>query len=132
MHIIIVGTAYPYRGGLAAYNERLAREYRRQGHAVEIVTFTLQYPAFLFPGKSQFSEEAQPDDLVIHRSINSINPVSWIKTGLQIKKKNPDKVIFCYWMAFMAPCFATIARFARNGKTRMIGLIHNMIPHEPT
>ena len=57
MKIIIVGTAYPYRGGLASFNERLAREYASEGHEVEIITFTLQYPNFLFPGKSQFSSE---------------------------------------------------------------------------
>lgn len=132
MHIIIIGTAYPYRGGLAAYNERLAREYQRQGHEVEIMTFTLQYPQFLFPGNTQYSAEQKPDDLKITRCINSVNPLSWISTGRKIKRKAPDKVIFCYWMAFMAPCFSSIARNARNGKSKMIGLIHNMIPHEPT
>lgn len=132
MKIIIVGTTYPYRGGLAAYNERLAREYSKQGHEVEIYTFSLQYPSFLFPGKTQFSGEKAPADLKIHRRINSLNPVSWIKTGREIKKKSPDKVIFCYWMAFVAPCFGTIARFARNSNTKMVALIHNMIPHEPT
>ncbi len=132
MKIIIVGTTYPYRGGLAAYNERLAREYSKQGHEVEIYTFSLQYPSFLFPGKTQFSGEKAPVDLKIHRRINSLNPVSWIKTGREIKKKSPDKIIFSYWMAFVAPCFGTIARFARNSNTKMVALIHNMIPHEPT
>jgi len=109
MKIIIVGTTYPYRGGLAAYNERLAREYSKQGHEVEIYTFSLQYPSFLFPGKTQFSGEKAPVDLKIHRRINSLNPVSWIKTGREIKKKSPDKIIFSYWMAFVAPCFGTIS-----------------------
>jgi glycosyltransferase involved in cell wall biosynthesis len=132
MKIIIVGTAFPYRGGLATYNERLAHEYSKQGHEVEIITFTLQYPAFLFPGKSQYSTEFAPEDLKITRMINSMNPINWIKVGRTIKEKSPDMVIFCYWMAFIAPCFGTIARYARSPKTRMIGLIHNMIPHEPT
>ncbi|MDD2286663.1 MAG: glycosyltransferase, partial [Paludibacter sp.] len=132
MHIIIIGTAYPYRGGLSAYNERLARQFQREGHEVEIITFTLQYPGFLFPGKTQFSSEPRPEELKITRMISSVNPFSWMKTGRKIKKKAPDKVIFCYWMAFMAPCFGTIARYAKNRKTKMIGLIHNMIPHEPT
>lgn len=132
MKIIIVGTAFPYRGGLATYNERLAHEYVKQGHEVEIITFTLQYPAFLFPGKSQFSTEFAPEDLKINRMINSINPLNWIKVGRTIKRKSPDRVIFCYWMAFIAPCFGTIARYAHSPKTKMIGLIHNMIPHEPT
>ncbi|MEI8205048.1 MAG: glycosyltransferase [Bacteroidota bacterium] len=132
MKIIIVGTAFPYRGGLAAYNERLAREYVKQGHDVEIITFTLQYPTFLFPGKSQYSAEFAPKDLKITRAINSMNPLNWIKVGQQIKKKAPDRLIFCYWMAFIAPCFGTIARIARSPKTKIIGMIHNMIPHEPT
>lgn len=132
MKIIIVGTAFPYRGGLAAYNERLAREYVKQGNDVEIVTFSLQYPSFLFPGRTQFSTESTPTDLKISRRINAVNPLSWIKAGKEIKKKAPDMVIFCYWMAFMAPCFGTIARYARGSKTKMVAMIHNMIPHEPT
>lgn len=132
MKIIIVGTTYPFRGGLAAFNERLAREYIQQGHEVEIFTFSLQYPSFLFPGKTQFSSEEAPTDLKIHRTINSVNPLSWLLTGRKIKKLNPDKVIFCYWMAFIAPCFGTIARIVRSPKTQIVALIHNMIPHEPT
>lgn len=132
MRIIIVGTAFPYRGGLAAYNERLAREYVKQGNEVEIITFSLQYPGFLFPGKSQFSSEFPPKDLKITRMIHSMNPLNWVKVGKYIKEKSPDTVIFCYWMAFMAPCFGTIARNARSPKTKMVGLIHNMIPHEPS
>jgi len=132
MRIIIVGTAFPYRGGLAAYNERLAREYVKQGNEVEIITFSLQYPAFLFPGKSQLSNEVAPNDLKITRMIHSMSPVNWIKVGRKIKEKSPDIVIFSYWMAFMAPCYGTIARNARSSKTKIVGLIHNMIPHEPT
>jgi len=132
MKIIIVGTAFPYRGGLAAYNERLAREYVKQCHDVEIITFTVQYPGFLFPGQTQLSTEKAPTDLKISRKINAVNPLSWVKVGREIKQKSPDMVIYCYWMAFMAPCLGTIARAARLPKTKMVALIHNMIPHEPT
>lgn len=132
MKIIIVGTAHPYRGGLAAFNERLAYQYMQEGHEVEIITFTLQYPAFLFPGKSQYTNEAAPTDIKISRRINAVNPLNWMKVGREIKRKSPDQVVFCYWMAFMAPCFGTIARYARNPKTKILALIHNMIPHEPT
>lgn len=132
MKIIIVGTAHPYRGGLAAFNERLAAEYVNQGHDVEVYTFTLQYPSFLFPGKTQFSDDRPTGKLTIHRRINSVNPLNWISVGREIKSKQPDKVIFCYWMAFFAPCFATIAFYCRSERTKNIALIHNMIPHEPT
>lgn len=132
MKIIFVGTAHPYRGGLAAFNERLADQFRKEGHDVEIYTFTLQYPGFLFPGKTQFTDDPAPEGLKIQRRINSCNPLNWISVGREIRKKNADMVVFAYWMSFMAPCFGTIAReVKRNHHTKCIGLIHNMIPHEP-
>lgn len=132
MKIIILGTAYPYRGGLAAFNERLATEYQKQGNDVEMYTFTLQYPSFLFPGKTQYSPDPAPDNLTIYRKVNSCNPFNWLKVGKEIAKKNADVVIFAYWMSFMAPCMGTIARrIKKNGHTKVIALVHNMIPHEP-
>ena len=131
MKVIILGTAYPYRGGLTAFNERLAKAYIMQGHDVEIYTFTLQYPSFLFPGRTQYSTEAAPDGLKIFRKINSINPLNWLKTGREICKKQPDLVIVKYWLPFMAPCFGTILRQVRkNGKTHIVSILDNIIPHE--
>lgn len=131
MKIIILGTAYPYRGGLAVYNERLAREFQKEGNEVEIWTFSLQYPNFLFPGKTQFSEEAAPKDLKILRKANSINPFNWLKVRHEIKKAKTDIVITSFWLPFMAPCLGTIVRGAReNGTPKVISIIHNIIPHE--
>ncbi len=131
LKIIIVGSAYPYRGGLAAFNERIAQAYIQQDHEVEIETFTLQYPSFLFPGKTQFSSEPAPDNLKIERSVNSINPISWYKVGRKIRNKNPDIVIMKFWIPFMAPCFGTIAKvIKKDKKIKLISIIDNIIPHE--
>jgi D-inositol-3-phosphate glycosyltransferase len=131
MKIIIAGTAYPFRGGLAAYNERLAKEFSVMGNSVKILTFTIQYPGFLFPGKTQFLDSPPPDDIDIERKMNSINPINWISVGYKIKKENPDILIFKYWLPFMAPCFGTIARIVKgNGHTRVICILDNVIPHE--
>ena len=133
MHIVILGTAYPFRGGLATFNERLARQLQAEGHTVEVITFTLQYPSFLFPGKTQYSTEKAPADLRISQQVHSCNPFNWIKVGRRIRKMQPDMLITCYWMAFFAPCYGMIQRIVqRNGKTRCIALVHNMIPHEPS
>lgn len=133
MRIVILGTAWPYRGGLAAFNERLAKQFVTEGHDVEVVTFTLQYPSFLFPGKTQYSNEIAPEGLKIVQEINSCNPWSWIKVGRRLKNEVPDLVISCYWMAFFAPCYGIIEKIVRsNGKTKCIALVHNMIPHEPS
>ena len=131
MKIIILGTAYPYRGGLSAFNERMAREYQRMGHEVEIYTFTLQYPGFLFPGKTQYSDEPAPEDLRIFRKVNSCNPFNWIKVGREIRRKRPDLMITKFWLPFMGPCFGTIARCVRrNRHTKLISILDNVIPHE--
>lgn len=131
MRISILGPAWPYRGGIAAFNERLAHQLQAEGHTVRLYTFTLQYPAFLFPGKTQYSVEAKPADLEIERSVNSCNPISWISTGRKIKKDRPDLLIVAYWLPFMAPALGSVCRIAKsNGHTRVIALLHNLIPHE--
>ncbi|MBO2523359.1 MAG: glycosyl transferase family 1 [Bacteroidetes bacterium] len=131
MKIVIVGTSYPYRGGIAAFTDRLATEFVKEGIDIEVVTFKLQYPSFLFPGKTQYSDAKAPAGFYIERKINSISPLNWIKVGKEIRKKNSDIVIFTYWMSFFAPCFGKIARvIKRRCNARCIGLIHNMIPHE--
>lgn len=131
MKIVILGTAYPYRGGLAAFNERLARQFRSEGHDVEVWTFTMQYPSFLFPGKTQYSSEPAPEDIAVKRCVHSLNPLNWLRVGLALRRMAPDRLICCYWMAFFAPCYGVIERIVRkNGKTRCVALVHNMLPHE--
>lgn len=130
MKIAIIGTAWPYRGGLAAFNERMAAEFVKEGHQVFVYTFTLQYPQFLFPGKTQFSSvTTPPEGLEIIRCINAMNPLNWISVGRKIRREGFDLAVFCYWMSFVAPCFGSIARFIGK-RTKRIALVHNMIPHE--
>ena len=131
MKIIIAGPAYPYRGGIAAFNERLANELISEGHDVELYTFTLQYPSYLFPGKTQYSNASPPENLKIYRKINSVNPFNWLAIGREIKKKEADILIVKFWLPFMAPCLGTIARKAKkNGKTKVLSILDNIIPHE--
>jgi glycosyltransferase involved in cell wall biosynthesis len=130
-HIVFLGPAYPYRGGIASFTERLAREFEEQGHQCTLVTFTLQYPSFLFPGKTQYAEGVQAPQLKIHRWVNTINPLNWIKTGIAIRKLKPNTIIVRYWMPFFAPAFGTILRIAGFlSKTRIICIADNIIPHE--
>lgn len=130
MKIVIIGTAYPYRGGIASFNERMAEELIAMGHDVVIYTFTLQYPSFLFPGKTQYSSDPKPGNLKIIPLINSVNPFNWIKAGLKIKKENADIIISKFWIPFMGPALGTVIRIAKNKNTRAISVIDNIIPHE--
>ena len=131
MKITILGPAHPYRGGLASIMETMARVFRHRGHEVKIDTFSLQYPSWLFPGKSQTVDTPPPDDLHIERSVNTVNPFNWLRVGRRLRRERPDFVLLKYWTPFMAPCFGTIARLARrNGHTRVLCQIDNVEPHE--
>ena len=129
--IIIIGSAHPLRGGLAAFNERIAKQLQDEGHEVIIYTFSLQYPSILFPGTSQYTDEPAPKNLNIKVKVNSINPFNWIKVGNEIRKENADLIIVKFWLPFMGPCFGTILRLAkRNKKSKVVSILDNVIPHE--
>lgn len=128
--IIIVGPAFPYRGGPARFNESLCSALIHQGIDAEIVSFTLQYPSLLFPGTTQYENSGEKTFLFkITRLINTVHPLSWIKAARYINNRNPDAVIFRYWMPFFAPAFGSIARQIRK-RTKIIALTDNVIPHE--
>lgn len=129
--VIIIGPAHPLRGGLATFNQRLAKAFIKEGHTCSIYSFSLQYPGFLFPGTTQYTDEPAPDGITIHSSINSINPFNWIKIGNRIRKENPDLIVVRFWLPFMGPALGTILRKVRKNKhTRIVCIADNIIPHE--
>ena len=127
--VIIIGPAFPFRGGIANFNNALAQTFHNKGVDVTLFSFTLQYPSFFFPGKTQYEEGEPPKDLKIRTIINSINPFNWIRVARKINKENPDYVIMRYWLPFMAPCLGTIARLISK-KIKILAITDNVIPHE--
>lgn len=128
--ILILGTAHPYRGGLAAFNERLAQELQLTDD-VEIWTFTVQYPNFMFPGKTQYATEPPPAHLRIRRLVNSINPLNWWITGRKLRRLAPDLVMVRYWLPIMGPCLGTILRLGKKGgRPKIVAMLDNVVPHE--
>jgi glycosyltransferase involved in cell wall biosynthesis len=129
--LVIIGPAWPLRGGLSAFDEKLATTFSNEGIDASIETFSLQYPSFLFPGKTQYTEQPEPKNIKINAGINSINPFNWIKMGLQLKQAKPDLIIVRFWLPFFGPCLGTILRIAKwNKHTKVISIVDNMIPHE--
>lgn len=129
--IVIIGPAHPLRGGLASFNERLARQFASTGHRVIIYTFSLQYPGFLFPGTTQYSDEPAPADIDIRVRINSVNPLNWWRVGREIRALRPSLLIVRYWLPFMGPALGTILRLVRrDADTRVVCIADNIIPHE--
>ena len=130
--VIIIGSAWPLRaGGLATFNERLAKQFMEEGFDTSIYTFSLQYPSFLFPGSTQLSNEPAPAHLKIKACINSINPFNWLKVGNELRKIKPNYIVVRFWMPFFGPCLGTILKLVnRNKFTQIICIADNVIPHE--
>ncbi len=130
MNILILGTAYPLRGGIAHYNA-LLYSYLKKHHTVEIISFKRQYPKFLFPGKTQEDRGEPGLPVESQQLIDSVNPFNWIRVGVQLRKRNADAVIFKYWLPFFGPCFGTICALIKWGrKTKVVAICDNVIPHE--
>jgi glycosyltransferase involved in cell wall biosynthesis len=133
MRIIIVSTAYPLRGGIAHYNALLASHLSKR-HTVETITFKRQYPKLFFPGKTQEESGAQPPREGITPApqlVDSVNPFNWIRVAKEIRRRQPDLLIFKYWLPFFGPCFGTIAKLAKRGANiKVLFICDNIIPHE--
>jgi glycosyltransferase involved in cell wall biosynthesis len=129
----LISTAFPYRGGIAATTDRLALEYQKQNIPVEIWSFKMLYPGFLFPGKTQFHDEKinhAPAGIKIERKISSLNPFNWLKVGRQLRREKNCTVVIRFWIPFLAPCLGTIARIGKTPDKKIICLADNVIPHE--
>ncbi len=130
MNILILGTAYPLRGGIAHYNALLYTHLKRR-HAVEIISFKRQYPKIFFPGKRQ-EEQGEPGlPVKSEQLIDSVNPLNWIRVGITLRRRNADVVIFKYWLPFFGPCIGTICALMKfRRKTKVVAICDNVIPHE--
>jgi D-inositol-3-phosphate glycosyltransferase len=133
LRIGLVGIAWPMRGGIAQYTAILAGELAKR-HRVDLVSFTRQYPSFLFPGKSQLDTSATPLRFPSTPLVDSIGPWSWERAARHLARGRPDALVYKYWMPFFAPAFGTIARrvkrLCRPRPVRTIMVVDNLVPHE--
>ena len=128
MKIVLVGPFPPYRGGISMFNHSLAKELEKK-HDVHRISFSLQYPKILFPGKTQYFDFKDENSKEL---INSINPLSWIKTANYIKKLSPDLIVFQYWMSFFAPAFNSIVKHVKKDcNAKIMVNCNNIKSHEP-
>ncbi|UZR94496.1 glycosyltransferase [Chondrinema litorale] len=129
MKIAYQSVFYPYRGGIAQFNASLFRALEKKAE-IKAFNFSLQYPQILFPGTSQYVSESDiADNIPSERILNSINPLSYLKTAAAIRAYKPDILISAYWMSFLAPAQGTVARLVKKS-AKTISVINNITPHE--
>lgn len=126
MKVIIIGTAYPYRSKVSAFNHNLARQLMADGNDVEIITYTYQGSEL-----RKLSGDESPDNIRITHMINSVNPMSWRRTANYIKKSLPDEVIFAYTNSRASVCMGNIAQKLSGPEgIKRVAIIKDIIPDD--
>jgi len=127
----IIGPTYPFRGGIAHYTTLLAQQLRISNETL-LISFTRQYPRWLYPGRSDRDPSKQPLKTEALYLIDPVNPLTWWKTLRQIKAWQADVVLLPWWVPFWAPAWSMIGRGIRRMKDRpmVIFICHNVLPHD--
>ena len=132
MKIAIASTFHPYRGGIAAFNDRLAKSLTDIGHEVRCYNWSRQYPSILFPGETQtLTGHSTPSRS--EAPLDSINPRSWKKTASLILEDGEVEVLLLpFWHASLAPALRGVARRVKrlSPSTKVIALMHNATSHD--
>jgi len=129
MKIAYLSTFYPYRGGIAQFNAALYRSFEKFAE-VKAYTFTRQYPSFLFPGQTQLvlpSDKA--DRILAERILDTINPMSYLRSAQKIRRWEPELLLTKFWMPFFAPSLGTVCKYMSDSTTK-ISILDNVKPHE--
>ena len=129
--IILIGPAYPYRGGNALFITHTFESLKKDFN-VKFFNYKLLYPSFLFPGTTQFDKsKEQVFQVPSERIINSINPFNWIKTASLLKKENADLIVFDWWHPFFGFCHGIICFFIRKKyRNKILFITENVVSHE--
>ncbi len=129
MRIALVGPLAPWRGGLSQYLALLGETLARRAE-VRAVTFTRQYPGFLFPGSTQRDSGAEPPGFPVEAMLDSIQPLSWRRVAKHLESFAPGAIVLKWWVPFFAPCFASSVGPLRRRGTRVVLVCDNLVPHE--
>ena len=129
MKIAILGPVYPFKGGIAHHSGVLHHRLAGKGHTIRHFSFRKQFPAFLFPGKSQFDSSKNKLDISSERVFIPWNPLTWLKTVRGIREFAPDLLICVWWTPFTGPGYWAVLK-SLGKKSPALFLLHNVIPHE--
>jgi glycosyltransferase involved in cell wall biosynthesis len=127
----MVGPTYPFRGGIS-HSVTLFCKNLSKKHDVKLLSFKRQFPSILYPGRDQIDRyKKKIKDFDVEYIIDTLNPLTWIKTFTVVKKEKPDLLVINWWTPFFTPAFFTISFLARFLTETKISIIcQNLFPHE--
>lgn len=131
MKIVIIGPAYPTRGGNALFVAHLY-EALSTTHDVHVISFSRLYPQLIFPGVRQtdistIAVKKHP----ANRIIDCLNPYTWWKAARLAESMHPDLLVITWWNPFFGVIIKTIASiFKRRTKRPVLMVTENVVSHE--
>jgi glycosyltransferase involved in cell wall biosynthesis len=127
--VAVVGPAHPFKGGVAHHTMTLAQRLGDAGHEVEIVSWSRQYPARLYPGEPFVQGEPELDDMPpIRRGLAWNRPDSWWREARRLRSR--DLVVFAHVTPVQAPAYRVMLRCLRRARPETVVICHNVLPHE--
>lgn len=124
MSTTIIGPVPPYRAGIAYCTMRLAQELN-----ADVVSFKRQFPKSLYPGASDIDPTLQKFEGA-RFLLDIVNPLTWIATGLKLRREKPDSLILVWWVWVWALPYLTILALLPKS-TRVVLQCHNIGDKEP-
>ncbi|MCB9506870.1 MAG: glycosyltransferase [Myxococcales bacterium] len=130
MRVAVLGPVHPYRGGIAHYTARLAKELVAEGHDVLVLNLSRQYPAALFPGTTQEDSSERRFDVPAERIVDSLDPRTWVRAARRLREWRAELLVVQWWHPYFAASFGVIAGAARAAGVETVFVCHNVLPHE--
>jgi glycosyltransferase involved in cell wall biosynthesis len=121
---LIIGPVFPYRAGIAYCTVKLADELQ-----ADVISFARQFPRSLYPGSSDV-DPTLPKFERARFLLDIVNPLTWLRTGLLLRRERPSAVIFVWWVWVWALPYLTLLAFLPKG-TRVVMQCHNIGDKEP-
>ena len=121
---VIIGPVFPYRAGIAYCTTRLAQEL-----GADVISFKRQFPRMFYPGGSDV-DETLPRFERARFLLDIVNPLTWLRTALLLRRERPEAVIFVWWIWVWALPYLTLLAFLPR-TTRVILQCHNIGDKEP-
>ena len=123
MKILFVGPMPPIEGGISHHSHNLVKNFRIQGHSVDVISWKSQYPQMLRRSTKLSDSKLDPN---VEWLLKWWNPISWLKTGM--RGKDYEKVVIPWVHPFQALSIITIQLLCGSEKISL--LVHNVRPHE--
>ena len=132
MSLTVIGPTHPFRGGIAHYTTLLVRNLRPR-HDVQFVSYSRQYPHWLYPGHTDLDPS---HSLLTHEqpstTFDALNPLAWLRLARQVKASNSRLVILQWSTVYWTPFYGLFLRsLGKGSQPKTVFICHNVMEHEP-